>query len=200
MDYEKKIAEKEARRQELFKLKEPIDAELSKLYKEIESLRDKQSKEKLKEEMSFEERFLWLMQEDGCSSDMTRHKAAEKMLHDMGFWMSGYYTFSQQKAIELMLCKGKEESLTQTLENLTKILPLIKPMNEEGHKRFKIFEHTLSESGIYDLWQQGDDWVLEKTTHGRTEELKRWGNLKEALAYIQQHHYYESVEDEEEDD
>lgn len=194
-DYQKEIDKKEARRTELFKMKEPIDAELLKLYDEIKALREKQTKESLKKEMNFEEKFNFLMFEDGCSSDMERYRAAQKFVNEeLGLWMSGYYPSTSQKGLEIMLYKGAGDNLEKTYNSLNKILPLVKPYNDEGEKRFKLFEHTLSEHGIYALVNKDDIWKLTCTSWGRERDIKEWDNLKDALAYCQEHHYYESSE------
>ena len=115
----------------------------------------------------------------------------------MGLWVSGYYPFSEQNAIEIMLYKGAEDNLEQTYESLNVILPFIKPINEEGDRRFKLFEHTLSEWGVYDLRLSKEGvWTLNKTTYGREKVEKTFENLYDALKYCQQHHYYESSDEE----
>lgn len=197
-DYQKEIDKKAARRAELFKEKEIIDAELSKLYKEITVLKDKQTKAKMAQEMTFEDRFEWLMEEKGYGSDMERYYAAQKLINDdLGLWMSGYYPFSEQKAIEIMLYKGVQDNLEKVYASLCSILHLVKPTDEEGNKRFKLFEHTCSEHGVWALYYTpAGNWKLTSCRWGREEVVKEWENLREALFYCQKHHYYESSENE----
>lgn len=189
---EKQIADKEARRAELFKLKEPIDKELMKLYEEITKLNEKLTKAKLNQEMSFEEKFEYLMFENGIGSDMERYREAEKMLSELGFHMGGYCPYSKQKCAQIMLYKGVNDNVEQVYENLVKILPLIKIHNEKGEKRFKLFEHSLSENGVYELVLKDNSTKLVVWRYHQENFIKEWANLKDALLYCQQHHYYES--------
>jgi hypothetical protein len=178
-------------------LKEPLDAELKRLYDEIQELKEKQTEIKLKEDMTLGEKIQWLLFENGYDSDMKRYYEADKFFKDMGLWVSGYYPHSQQKALEIMLYKGAQDNLDKILEGIKTVLPFIKPMNAKGERRFELFEHTLSEWGIYDLRiNKYDVWILNKTTYGREEVEKVFDNLYEALKYCQEHHYYESSEDE----
>lgn len=196
-DYQKEIDKKEARRTELFKLREPIDLEIEKLYYEIKALKEKQTEQSLEQDMGFVEKFYFLMFEDGCSSDMKRYDAAKELINDeLGLWMSGYYPETEQKAVEIMLYKGEGDNLEKTYDSLCKILPLVKPIKEGKEKRFKLFEHTLSEGGIYALKNVDEKWKLTITSCGRERDIKEWDNLKEALMYCQEHHYYESSFDE----
>lgn len=196
---QQEIEKKEARRKELFDLRKPIDEELQTLYKQIDKLKDKQTKELLSKEMSFEDKFKFLMFDDGYSSDMERYDAAQEMIESLNLHMGGYYPFSDQKAIEIMLYKGRNDNLNYVYNSLIKILHLVKPMNKDGDKRFKLFEHTLSEYGIFYLrYTASGEWILSKTTYGREQEIEKWDNLMEALIYCQKHHYYEGSEDGEE--
>lgn len=196
---EKQIRDKESRRSELFKLKEPIDKELESLYEDIKNLKEEITKAKLKQEMSFEEKFEYLMFEDGIGSDMERYNAAQKMLSDMGFHMGGYSPHSNQKCVQLMLYKGVNDNLKEVYDNFTKILPLIKPNTDKGEKRFKLFEHTLSEDGVYELVFDGNMIKLVVWRYHRESMIKEWDKLKDALLYCQEYHYYESSLDDDND-
>ena len=67
---EKQIAEKEARCKEIWDIKKPLDAELTKLRNQIEKIQDKITEAKLKKDMTLGEKIEWLLHEDGYSSDM----------------------------------------------------------------------------------------------------------------------------------
>ena len=74
-----------------------------------------------------------------------------------------------------MLYKGAEDNLEQTYESLNVILPFIKPISDEGDRRFKLFEHTLSEWGVYDLRLSKEGvWTLNKTAYGRERVEKNF--------------------------
>lgn len=194
---EEQIKQKEARRQEIFKIKEPLDEELVKLYNQIQKLKEKQTEAKLEEDMTLAEKVEWLLFEDGRSSDMKRYNECRNFFQEMGLLVGGYYPFSEQRAIEIMLYKGVQDNLDKTFEAISLVLPFIKPINDEGERRFKLFEHTLSEWGIYDLrFDKVGTWTLNKTTYGRKNVEKTFENLYDALKYCQKHHYYESSEEE----
>lgn len=193
---EKQIAEKEARCKEIWDIKKPLDAELTKLRNQIEKIQDKITEAKLKKNMTLGEKIEWLLHEDGYSSDMKRYYEAQKFIEEMGLRIGGYYPYSEQKAVEIVLYKGDQDNLEKTFESLSVLLPFIKPIDEAGNRRFKLFEHTLSENGIYDLLVDVHGaWTLNKTTYGRESVLKTFDNLRDALKYCQEHHYYQSSED-----
>ena len=188
---EEQIKQKEARRQEIFKIKEPLDEELVKLYNQIQKLKEKQTEAKLEEDMTLAEKVEWLLFEDGHSSDMKRYNECLNFFQEMGLLVGGYYPFSEQKAIEIMLYKGVQDNLDKTFEAISLVLPFIKPINDKGERRFKLFEHTLSEWGIYDLrLDKVGTWTLNKTTYGRKNVEETFENLYDALKYCQKHHYY----------
>lgn len=193
---EEQIKLKEARRQEIFKIKEPLEDELVKLYDEIQKIKEKQTEAKLEEDMTLAEKVEWLLFEDGRSSDMKRYNECRNFFQEMGLLVGGYYPFSEQRAIEIMLYKGVQDNLDKTFEAISLVLPFIKPINDEGERRFKLFEHTVSEWGIYDLrFDKVGTWTLNKTTYGRKNVEETFENLYDALKYCQKHHYYESSED-----
>lgn len=193
---EDQIKEKEARRQEIFKIKEPLDKELSELYIQIQKLKEKQTEEKLREGMTLGEKIEWLLFEDGYNSDRKRYEECQKFFLELGLRVSGRYPYSEQKALEIMLYKGVQDNLDKTFESVNIVLPFIKPINDKGERRFKLFEHTLSEWGIYDLKVDKEGvWTLNKTTYGRERVEKTFENLYDALKYCQQHHYYESSDE-----
>lgn len=193
---EEQIKQKEARRQEIFKVKEPLDKELSELYIQIQKLKEKQTEEKVREDMTLGEKIEWLLFEDGYSSDSKRYGECQKFFRELGLCVSGYYSYSEQKALEIMLYKGVQGNLDKTFESINTVLPFIKPINDKGECRFKLFEHTLSECGIYDLKVDKEGvWTLNKTTYGRERVEKTFENLYDALKYCQQHHYYESSDE-----
>ena len=80
---EDQIKEKEARRQEIFKIKEPLDKELSELYIQIQKLKEKQTGEKLREDMTLAEKVEWLLFEDCRNYDMKRYKECQNFFQEM---------------------------------------------------------------------------------------------------------------------
>lgn len=189
-----KIEALEARRQELFKMKEPIDKELQEHYKELEILRNKVSELELAKPMSNEDEIKFHLEEADGS---VRYRAAMEYWHNKGFWVSGYYPDTNQRALQLTLTKGDPTSFTKTVAAIKEVLPFIK--QQKGGKRvFGVFEHTLSEFGVYNVLEKNGVWSLEKTTYGRPEVLKTFPSVEEMVKYIQTRHYYDTKEGDDE--
>lgn len=195
---EQKMATLINSRQKLFDLKKPIDEKIKNTTEEIQKVRTLISTEKLKSVMSFEEKFEFLFFEDGRSIDNVRNSAARNLIeNELGLFMSGWCPFSQQKVIQIKLHKGTDSNLNKVFESFSKILPLIKPMDEEGNKNIGIFEHTLSYSeSIYLQITPTNEFHL---MGNRNRVKKSFPDLLTALTFIQQYHYYSSslLEDQE---
>jgi len=55
-----------------------------------------------------------------------------------------------------------------------------------------IFEHTLSEGGIYyATWNRRKGFKMMKCTYGREEELAKFTSWRSLLEHVAKHHYYE---------
>jgi hypothetical protein len=55
-----------------------------------------------------------------------------------------------------------------------------------------VFEHTLSEGGIYYVnWNRRKTFTMMKCTCGRVEELAKLTGWRAMLEYVAKHHYYE---------
>jgi hypothetical protein len=81
-----------------------------------------------------------------------------------------------------------EEEISWALPRIAKQFPKWKPIYID------IFEHTLSERGIYFLyWNRRKTFRLMKCTYSHEEELKRFTNLRSMLEYVSRNHYYEKV-------
>jgi hypothetical protein len=134
----------------------------------------------------------WLLYCDWKDAGV-HHKYREEVLNKIGLRSSGYYQEINQTCVQVMLYRNKPDSLKKTLSGLKKVLPYLKSV-KDGFVRVDIFEHTLSEGGVYDLWIDKEEkkYQIRKTTYGREEILKEFNDLKKALEYIQEHHYYET--------
>ena len=193
-DFDKEIAELEAKREPLVVERDKLTAKIVKISKKIEKLREEQELVEMKQPMAPEEEIEFFLFEDGCVSG-ERYKAREKFWNDMGLWHSGYYPETSQIRLEVMLYKGVNDNLEKVFTTLEKVLPYIKTQN--GMKRLGVFEHSLSENGSYavEITDQSFDLVVHR--YGRKSAVKSFDNLLALLQYVQKHHYYESSEDEE---
>ena len=130
----------------------------------------------------------WLLFEDGASH---RHKVREQALAALGLSASGYYPELDQAAVRITLYKDKPGQTEAVCSALRQVLPALKP-HTDGHRRIGIFEHSLSEHGIWSLHITPEDVPeLHFTRYSRSRCEKTFASLEAAIEYIAQHHYYE---------
>lgn len=98
------------------------------------------------------------------------------------------YNHNMQNSISLCLRHGEDFTLAE--EYLTKLLPFVKP-TEDNWKPIDIFEKTCSEFGSYYLIIKEDVYKIIKYVHGREELVESYDNLHDALSYISTYVYYE---------
>jgi len=182
----------------------PLIAERDKLNRKIMSINDKIKKVRQEQEtcqmasgMTKEEKIEYFLFEDGLV-DGERYKARQKFWSSMRLHQSGYFPETEQIQLELMLYKGIGDNLEQTVTALEEVLPFIKPL--KGVKRLKIFEHTLSEYGSYRVEISETSFDVVVWTYGRKSTVKSFDNLRSMVQYVQQHHYYESSVDEDDEE
>ena len=171
-----------------------ICEEISKLYDQSAALYDQC--QKLREEIAEREiaksdqpNWPFLLKEQ---NSMVALRALEKALGKYGMMSSGYRFATMQRAIQISLYKYHPESaakLQKTLEGLEKVLPYIEPI--EGWRIISVFESTLSEHGVFDLYVGEKTCELRKTTYGSQRVVFKVNSLLEALEYIQKHHPYD---------
>lgn len=126
-------------RAQLFELIKPLQEKSASLYKDITNLNEAITIETLKTEQSEQDRFDFLMAESGAGSDMTRYNAASQLIREMDLYMTGYCQFSQQRSVEVFIYKLDEDANQKTILSIKKLIDLLKPMDEEGNKYFKVF-------------------------------------------------------------
>lgn len=128
-----------AQRAQIFEQIKPLQEKATSLYKDISDLNEAITVETLKTEQSEQDRFDFLMAESGIGSDMTRYNAASTLIREMGLYMTGYCPFSQQRAAEIFIYKFDDEANEKTVAAIKKMVEMLKPMDEEGNKIFKVF-------------------------------------------------------------
>lgn len=136
-----------------------------------------------------------LLEENGNGS-MVTYKELELKLATFGLLHSGYIPEISQRAVQICMTKGDKESLANTLKGLTTVLPYIKALpstESKGYKFVDIFEHTLSENGVYHLYVGKNDCKVTFTRYGREEIVKTAKTLKEILVYIQGNLWYNKL-------
>lgn len=133
------LKEIHAQRAQLFEQIKPLQEQASSLYKNITDLNEAITIETLKTEQSEQDRFDFLMAESGSGSDMTRYNAASTYIREMGLYMTGYCEFSQQRSAEVFIYKLDGDANEKSIAAIKKLVELLKPMDEEGNKTFKVF-------------------------------------------------------------
>lgn len=173
-----------------------LQEKLKPLYAEREALGEKllgqKEKEQMKQPMTPVQEMEYFLFEDGSVSG-ERYKAREKYWRDKGLWNSGYHPDIQQVNLQMMLYKGVQDNLEQTISTVEEVLPLLKVHN--GVKRLGIFEHTCSENGNWSVEITDTSYDLILHYYHRKSVNKSFDSLRALVQYVQQYHYYESSVD-----
>ena len=196
-DFDSKIAALEEKRKPLYADRDALNDKIVKLSKQIEKLREQKEKEQLSQPMTPTQEMEYFLFEDGRVSG-ERYKAREKYWRDKGLWHSGYFSELQQVNLQMMLYKGKNDNLEQTISTLEEVIPMLKV--HKGVKRLDIFEHTCSEDGSWsvEITETSYDLILHRYHRKSTE--KSFDNLRGLVEYVQKQHYYEDSDYNEDDE
>lgn len=199
---EERLKNLETKREGLLSQLRPLEKKISANYGRIKKLKEEIDQDNI-EKGNYD--WEWLLQEDGFSSSPARYKLCEEKLAEFGFRASGYYRDTMQRNVTI--CLNKNEPVTKAIDGLLTILPhikyhgaeksIMKAIGRTGRslrtKRVGIFEHTLSENGVYYLiFLEGQECVyLMIDRYHVTSMVRRFITLMDALMYISDHHYYE---------
>lgn len=190
----------EDKRAALFKQKAPVDAALVAAYNKIEKLRDQIADLKFKEVSADNADWAAVLRyEDG----MVAYRAAERLLSEIGLRSpGGMFRESKQRVVGIQIGRrAKPETVAQVKASLEKVIPAIIPIKSELDttqvRYIDIFEHTLSEGGIFFAEQivETGKWRVLKTTYGRTRLIEDFKNIDDFLAAVQRNWYYDDDED-----
>lgn len=112
----------------------------------------------------------------------------------------GYSPVTGQSQLDVVCYNSGNhfDDVVPMLAELGLWLPLLKPISGEYDSRqyqhLGILEHTLSEGGCYSLHLYSPDEVkLHRIRYHRHSVLERFASLRDALAYVVEHHWYEKV-------
>lgn len=196
-DFDSKIAALEEKRKPLYAERDALNDKIVKLSNQIEKLRGQKEKEQLSQPMTSAQEMEYFLFEDGRVSG-ERYKAREKYWRDKGLWNSGYFPELNQVNLQMMLYKGKDDNLEQTISTLEEVIPMLKV--HKGVKRLDIFEHTCSENGSWSVEITDTSYDLILHCYHRKSVNKSFDSLRALVQYVQQYHYYESSVDSNEDE
>jgi hypothetical protein len=193
-EIEKELASNGDKQTELYKEMAPIESKLSRLHSRSKKLEEQIDKIRISRKKTD---WAWILSESGHDG-MEKYRHREQKLREIGLRSSGYLREIQQVCVQVMLTKNDDgTSLSATMKGLKKILKYIKPF--QGYKYLDIFEHTLSEGGVWNLLidEEKNEYKIQVTIYGREETRHTFDNLKDALKKIQETYYYEDLKKEE---
>jgi len=107
-------------------------------------------------------------------------------------WLGGGYYVETGQEIVSVRCNRKADAQA-IVDEINDFLPFIKPQN--GKKVIKLFEHTLSEHGIYSLHADNETIELVIMAYGKERTLQTFTNWLDAIKYCQLYHYYGNDDD-----
>lgn len=176
------IKKLEARREELFNLKEPIDEELVSSYETIAQLKNQRDSilgERRKDDVE------WLL--DNTDGSSTKLKLRDAKLEELGLFCFNTWKETSQASIYIALIKNDEESYKKTLSAVKTVLPYVKP-HKDGSKRFCIMDHTPS-SRDFHLSVNEKEVVILKNNF----DQQSYPDLESALRHVQKSLWYKKA-------
>lgn len=123
------------------------------------------------------------------------------LLTEYGLYHGGCWNATNQRAVSVRFKKQDCDKNLKQIEGLKLLLPYILPIPEVkdekdkilvGCKPVDIFEHTLSEDGVYQFYVRPDNTVILSFTRYYHTTYTEIGDFDVAMKYIQQHHWYDS--------
>ena len=192
---EAKLAKIDKERQGLFAAMQPLQDQSKKLYDKRAVLVQQISELKSADILMSGERD-WPKLLDG--NDDTLYSVFGRIINSYGcLYPSGVYCDTNQRAVKLKFCKENEDEIDVAYNFIKDVAPYYMATDKNNNISFSLFEETLSEYGIYRLdvnKSNIENSSLCITSHYTDRKIKDFTSLKEALGYIQQHYYYNSLE------
>lgn len=180
-----------AQRAQIFEQIKPLQEQASLLYNNIKDLNEAITIETLKTEQSEQDRFDFLMAESGSGMDMVRYNTASTYIREIGLYMTGYCEFSQQRTAEVFIYKLDKEANEKSIAAIKKLVELLKPMDKEGNKIFKVF----CKDPV--IFAHADGTFSLRGDHSRYD----FSTLVDLFDYyVANRSCYDDVEDEDQDD
>jgi hypothetical protein len=145
--WKKEIVSIDKKREELFKIKEPIDKQLSSLYEKKEKLQNQIDTSRINRKGKID--WEWILHCDHSQST-AHYRAAKDAMAKLGLMNSGFYENTNQISISIVINKNEYKKIPKIMKSIDILLPFLKPV-VDGFICFGIFEHTLSKHGIFQL-------------------------------------------------
>ena len=168
-----------------------IFGKMTPLYNKVNKLQELIDERKIKSMKKDDWNYILSCNNDGDTQARLRHRF--ESLRKIGLGSSGYVLDTNQAMIQITVSREDKKYNQKIVKGLKKILPYIKPIKNEKGIPIDIFEHTLSQDGIYEVSinKETQKCRLTVTICGRTKEIKRFKTIKDMVDYLAIYHYYE---------
>lgn len=122
---------------------------------------------------------------------LLHHKERERALSGLGLGSSGFFPETMQRCIAIMMHRDRSDEVDTLAGSLNVVLPYVKPVH--GWCAIQVIEP--SHDGNYHLRFPVDRSQYQLVDLGaRAPEVKFAAtDLREALAYIQRHHFFDDA-------
>ncbi|KGM36184.1 hypothetical protein P409_00620 [Inquilinus limosus MP06] len=147
----------------------------------IDAIRNAEAEETIRAGASL----AWLL--DVTNETTASYKELQRVLAEHHCMSSGYDTRTNQTVVKVRPPRRDPAALEKCLQFL---IEQVVPILASDPKEIGIFENTLSESGVYSLVVHDQSVDLVLTRWRRPTTLETFPDLRTALTYIQEHHYY----------
>lgn len=197
MDYDRRIATLEIELATLQQKIQPLETKRQEIWETLRDLKEKRDESLDVNKLSIAD-FL------RCSHNETSamYKKSQKFFDELGFYMSGYFSETNQRALQLIAYKGREGEGERIIKAIKTVGVEMKPLKEsDGYLYFGIFESSLSEGGVYHLNVSKDlkTAKIEKTVYGSDRSVLKECELEKAVQYVVDHLWYRDLISEEDD-
>ena len=188
-----KLVKLEATRDELLALKAPIDRKLDRNFNAIKKLQKQIDEQKIKDMEAGKIDWKDLLKSAPDFDSLEMHGFFSKAVHGLGMHASGRWSDTFQPSVSIKLTFGDAESLKKNIAGVRLLMKHFEPI--DGIVRFDLFDHGLSEWASYsvEVDPKTKEVVLVNSRHRTTR--KAIGKLPVAMKYLQEHHWYDGKEE-----
>ena len=165
----------------------PLESARGKAWEKRRALAAEASEIELREGMDWKQ--LLRPQRDFPSMEQY-HEFSRRLESEFGMSHSGRWSSTEQPVAKICIELDKAGSVERNRKGVRELAPLLLPI-EDGMAGFGIFEHTLSEGGIYQLLVAPDLSRARLTfTRYRRTSVEIEGDFETVFARIVERHWY----------
>lgn len=171
-----------------------IGAELSKHYGTMKTLNEQIRQLRLQTSVSQD--VSWLLAQE-WSKDIVNTFARLVGFGEYELGISGQWTETQQSVVRVTLPKNDGAKARKIWDKMVELLPFI-TQHSDGYRRVDMFEHTLSEHGVYHILVDSDNVFYESFCRYGRDTITKIGDNDTAFNHFFKNRYYgDSYEDSE---